>query len=109
MPDNHRARFLAPAASTPPNRLSRIGPMPFVRISSDHELEGSDECDQWLCRGAGSPARAAEIGGLPFRSHGDPRPVSHLQSRYQNKIAIIGTEDRGLAFLHLEPVLAEGI
>src|SRR5260370_12979273 len=36
-------------------------------------------------------------------------PFVHLHARYQLIAALLGTEDRGFAFLHIEPVLAERI
>jgi len=52
-------------------------------------LERRDE----TARLGGRKGRAVGIGSSPLCSQADPRPVSHLQSRYQNKFAVIGAED----------------
>src|SRR5262252_8862765 len=52
--------------------------------------------------------RASTIGRL-FRGGGDARPIGHLHAGDQHVFPVLGTEDRGLAFLHLKPVLAERV
>src|ERR1043166_6669772 len=39
----------------------------------------------------------------------DARPVRHLNAGDRHVLPVLGTEDRGLALLHLEPVLAERV
>src|SRR5262245_65204770 len=40
---------------------------------------------------------------------GEPRPIRHLQASQGLAAAAVRLEDRRLAFLHLEPILAEGV
>src|ERR1700731_3490413 len=50
---------------------------------------------------------SATIDGL-FRD-GNARPGGHLNARGQKVLAVLGTEDRRVALLHLEPSLAERV
>jgi hypothetical protein len=46
--------------------------------------------------------------GLPHRE-GDVGPFVHLHARNELVRAVLRAEDRGLAFLHVEPILSEPI
>src|SRR5262249_37160702 len=52
--------------------------------------------------------RAASVNA-PLLDGNELRPVLHLHARHEPILAVLGLENRCFAFLHIEPVLAQGI
>ena len=52
--------------------------------------------------------RAASVSA-PLLDGNELRPVLHLHARHEPILAVLGLENRCFAFLHIEPVLAQGI
>src|SRR5215471_3717998 len=46
---------------------------------------------------------------LPLFDRNELRPVLHLHALHEPILAVLGLENRCFAFLHIEPVLAQGI
>src|SRR5712671_7459902 len=54
-------------------------------------------------------ARRATDGRRLFCGRRDAPPILHLYASDQDVFAVLGTENRRLAFLHVDPILAEGV
>src|SRR5262245_39868062 len=61
-------------------------------------------CVRFWC----GPRRAHECAPL-LDGNGELRPVLHLHARDQLVLAALGFENRRFAFLHIEPLLPEGV
>ena len=59
-------------------------------------------------QGLVAETRAASMSA-PLLDGNELRPVLHLHARHEPILAVLGLENRGFAFLHIEPVLAQGI
>ena len=59
-------------------------------------------------QGLVAETRAASMS-VPLLDGNELRPVLHLHARHEPILAVLGLENRGFAFLHIEPVLALGI
>src|SRR5882672_10202396 len=56
---------------------------------------------------AAPAARRAPNGRRLLCGRRDAPPILHLQASDQDVFAVLGTENRRLAFLHVEPILSE--
>src|SRR5262245_31871379 len=84
------------------HKADKLRCLPFCPLSEQSGLGARRSRD-------GTAPSAASMSALLLDGNGELRPVLHLHACHKFIIATLGFENRRFAFLHIEPVLAEGV